>query len=97
MKSVLYTLLAAVFFVNITGIAYAQAPSNDLCSGATTITSGTSCSSTTGTLLNATQSSPNVGSSCAGTPGADVWYSFVAQTAYPVIALGSIGTNFRTK
>ena len=96
MKSVLYTLLAAVFFVNITGVAYAQAPSNDLCSGATTLTSGTSCSSTTGTLLNATQSSPNIGSTCAGTPGADVWYSFVAQTAYPVIALGSIGTNFRT-
>ena len=70
-------------------------PSNDDCSGATTLVSysATSCSSSTaGTLAYATSSSPSVATAC-GTPGADVWYSFVAQSAFPTIRLTSIGSS----
>jgi len=68
-------------------------PSNDNCSGATTLTSSTSCVNTAGTLAYATSSSPSVSSSCSGTPGADVWYSFVAQSAFPSVSLSSIGAS----
>lgn len=70
-------------------------PSNDDCSAATLLTSysATSCSSSTaGTLAYATSSSPSVSTSC-GTPGADVWYSFVAQSAFPTVRLTSIGSS----
>jgi predicted RNA-binding protein with TRAM domain len=67
-------------------------PTNDACSGATTLTSSTTCNTTAGTLAYATSSSPSVASSC-GTPGADVWYSFVAQSAFPSISLTNIGSS----
>ncbi len=73
-------------------------PENDDCSGVITLTSaaGTSCSSTTaGTLAYATSSSPAVASTC-GTPGADVWYSFVAQSAFPTIRLTGIGSSIQS-
>lgn len=69
-------------------------PSNDDCSNATLLNSATTCSNTSGTLAGATASSPAVSSSCAGTPGGDVWYSFVAQSVYPTISLSSIGSSF---
>jgi hypothetical protein len=64
-------------------LSTSAAPSNDACSGAIALTSGTSCSKVFGTLLNA-----NVGASSCGNAGsAEVWYSFVAQSAYPTIDL----------
>jgi hypothetical protein len=48
------------------------------------------------TLQGNTQSAPNVTSgTCGGTPGVDVWYSFVAQSTNPTIALSNIGANLR--
>lgn len=66
-------------------------PANDNCAGAiTVIPSGTpTCSSpTSGTVLNATQSSPST--TCFGTNNDDVWYKFVAtQSVHNVIVTGS--------
>src|SRR5678809_703314 len=65
----------------------AVAPSNDDCSGAFSLTSSSGCIAITGTLINAT---PSGLTSCAAnitSTSADVWYSFVAQTAYPVITV----------
>jgi hypothetical protein len=71
-------------------------PTNDACSGAISLTSGTSCNNTAGALAYATISSPSIASTCSGTPGADVWYFFIAQTAYPTITLSSIGSSITT-
>ncbi|MCB0775294.1 MAG: T9SS type A sorting domain-containing protein [Chitinophagaceae bacterium] len=70
-------------------------PSNDDCSGAPTLTSGTTCSNTAGTAYGASNSSPTISSpNCASTATYDVWYRFVAQTTNPTIRLSSIGSEF---
>ncbi len=66
--------------------------SNNLCSAATVLTSGTSCVSVAGTLRNSTSSVPAVPTTC-GTPTWDVWYSFTATSAYPAIHLTNMGSN----
>ena len=73
----------------------AAPPSNDDCAGAILLTSSTTCVSTSGTLLNATASSPSI-AGCGGGLAPDVWYSFVAQTAYPQIQLSGIGLTYYT-
>ena len=79
---------------NICITAAAAAPSNDLCTGATMLTSGTTCSNIAGTLVNATATAGLPGCGNASSP--EVWYSFVAQTAYPSIRLDNIGGNLLT-
>lgn len=67
-------------------LSTSAAPSNDLCAGAFSLTSSTGCNSITGTLNNATAS----GTSTCGSiiaASADVWYTFVAQSAYPTISV----------
>ena len=66
------------------------APVNDLCSGAISLTQSTSCSNISGTLLGSNTSGPASG--CINAGSADVWYSFVAQTSFPTIAVS--GNNF---
>jgi hypothetical protein len=74
-----------------------QTPKNDVCTNATVLTQGTSCTNTAGTLSGATISSPAVTSTCSGTPGGDVWYSFVATSAYPTITLSNFGSSFSSR
>ena len=75
-------------------ITYTPPPTNDDCAGATTLTSGTSCSNTAGTLVNAT-STTDLPSGCqsAGTHY-DIWYSFVAANTTHTATISSQGTNF---
>ena len=68
-------------------------PVNDECAGAILLTSGTSCSNISGTVVNATISSTAAGS-CKNASSADVWYSFVAQSAFPTILLSNYTTKF---
>lgn len=68
------------------------APANDLCANATLLTSATSCSSTAGTLLNSTGTS-SIPGDCGATGSPEVWYKFVAATAYPTISLSGVGLN----
>ncbi|MFL5788055.1 MAG: PQQ-dependent sugar dehydrogenase [Flavisolibacter sp.] len=67
------------------------APGNDLCGGATLITSGATCTTTTGTMVAATVTTTG---SCSGTVKADVWYKFVAASTSPTILLKNLGANF---
>ncbi|MES1218450.1 MAG: PQQ-dependent sugar dehydrogenase [Bacteroidota bacterium] len=68
--------------------------SNDNCSNAVTLTPSATCTNVSGNLSNATSSSPGITSTCSGTPGADVWYSFVAPSAFPTITLSNVGSSF---
>jgi hypothetical protein len=70
------------------------APANDLCSGAQSLTVGTTCNSIAGTLESATASTPV--DSCQGRASAkveDVWYSFVATKANETIEVSSTTLN----
>jgi len=69
----------------------AAPPANDNCSGAISLTSSSTCTNTSGTLINATATAGLP--ACGNGLSPDVWYSFVAQTAYPSITLSSIGAN----
>jgi len=71
-------------------------PGNDNCSGAILLTSGPTCSNISGTLINATASSPVVPGSCGNALAPDVWFRFVAQSAFPVINLSAIGASLQT-
>lgn len=62
-------------------------PTNDNCSGATSLTSSTSCAPTAGTTTNATQSQ----SGCIGTADDDVWYSFVATNTTHTVTVANTG------
>ncbi len=79
---------------NICVTAAAVPPSNDLCSGAISLTSGTSCSNISGTLIRATATAGLP--ACGNALSPEVWYSFVAQTQYPIITLSSVGANLTT-
>ncbi len=79
---------------NICITAAPAPPSNDLCTGAILLTSGTTCSNISGTLIRATATA--ILPLCGDNASPEVWYSFVAQSAYPTITLGSIGANLNT-
>jgi hypothetical protein len=68
---------------------YSQAPSNDLCGNAISLTSNSTCSNTSGTLVNSTYTA--ITSPCGSGTGTkpDVWYSFVATTTAVTVTLSS--------
>ena len=67
-------------------------PANNTCSAPTVLTSSTTCNNTFGTLLNAT-STTSITAHCGNAASPDVYYSFVAQSAYPVITLSNMGST----
>lgn len=77
---------------NICITAAPAPPSNDLCTGAIMLTSGTTCSNISGTLLRATATAGLP--ACGNNGSSDVWYSFIAQSAYPTITLSTLGASF---
>jgi hypothetical protein len=68
-------------------------PANDDCSGAISLTPGSSCSNTSTTmdLATATTGLP-AGCESAGTHY-DVWYKFVAGSTYEIVSISSLGAN----
>lgn len=67
-------------------------PANDNCAGAVTLTAGTSCTNTTGTLVGALNSGIAV-SSCGGAADDDVWYQFTAISGpLTTVTLSSLGS-----
>lgn len=79
--------------------SFAQ-PANDACGSATSLTPGTTCVNIAGGLRHPTTgvaSTPTVGINtfCGNAASPDVWYSFVASSAYPVITISSLGSNLR--
>ncbi len=69
----------------------ASPPANNQCSGAILLTSSTVCSNVSATFINATASAGLP--ACGNAASPDVWFKFVAQSAYPVITLSSLGAN----
>jgi hypothetical protein len=82
--------LTLISFLFASFFAFSQAPANDNCNGAISITSGVSCSYTNGTVKNATQSL----SGCAGSANDDVWFKFVANTTSHYIEVGALSSDF---
>ncbi|MEZ5004341.1 MAG: choice-of-anchor D domain-containing protein [Chitinophagales bacterium] len=77
--------------VDLDGEVLAPPPANDLCSGAILLTPGISCSYTSGTNVNATDSgagSPSCGS--AGYSGGDVWYKVVVPSSGEITVTTSV-------
>jgi len=72
----------------------APPPANDDCSGAVTLTSGTSCSNTTSTVASATVTT-GLPAGCESV-GAhyDVWYKFVAANTIHTVTISGQGSNF---
>jgi hypothetical protein len=73
-----------------TGTTFGTPPANDNCAGAINLVSGTSCTTTAGTVARATQS--QAASACTGstsTSALDVWYSFVASGTAHTVTLAS--------
>src|SRR5262249_55260713 len=68
--------------------------SNDDCSGAILLGTGTTCTNTGGNVVASTLSSPVPLPACAGTPTYDVWYKFAATSTVQTITLSSLGANF---
>ena len=67
-------------------------PVNDNCTGATLLSTGTSCSNTAGTLLDATGTA-GIPGDCGAVGAPEVWYKFVALSAFPTITLSSVGAQ----
>ncbi|HEY6505232.1 MAG TPA: T9SS type A sorting domain-containing protein [Chitinophagaceae bacterium] len=81
--------IACVFTLNLFFPVYSFAqPANDLCANAISLTVGTFCANTAGTLVAATNSGAVPGA-CGGGTDNDVWYTFVAGTATPTIAVST--------
>lgn len=74
-------------------ITYVPPPANDDCSGAITLTPATSCSNTSGTLVNASAST-GLPAGCAVGTHYDVWYKFVAANNTSTVTISSQGSNF---
>jgi hypothetical protein len=69
----------------VSQMSFAQ-PSNNDCTGATTLIPSPVCNPITGTTAGATQSFPG----CAGTANDDVWYTFIAtQTGHSINVSGN--------
>src|SRR4029079_8781041 len=101
MKKILqaYPIRGIVLFIffscTFSFTSFAQ-PANDACGGAVLLNSSTTCSNTAGTLrLSAVNATATAGISafCGLTTSADVWYSFVAESAYPTITLSSMAAG----
>jgi hypothetical protein len=75
-------------------VDYTPPPSNDNCSGATALTSSTSCSNTASTVANASASTGFPAGCASGGTHYDVWYSFTAVSATHTVTISSQGTNF---
>lgn len=91
MKKALPIFIFLTMFALHFNNAFAQAPSNDFCASATAITSSSSCSYTSGSTTNATESITAIScGSGAGNADDDVWYSFVAAaTSHTIKVVGS--------
>lgn len=81
------------FIVFCTVNAFAQ-PSNDNCAGATTLTSGTSCSNIQYDLKSATASAGIPVGCAAGGTHYDVWFKFTAASSSQTVTISGLQNNF---
>ena len=75
-------------------ITYTPPPANDDCSGASTLTSATSCSNIAGSVVYATATTGLPAGCEAGGSHYDVWYKFVAANTTHTVTISGQGSNF---
>ena len=93
MKFNILKIATIVFVFFYTIVLKAQAPSNDACAGAITLTQGNACTLTTGTTQNATDN--NETADCVTGTERAVWFKFVAATTSVTITVkGNTGSAF---
>jgi hypothetical protein len=88
-KTTLLVCFSLFFSFNV----FAQ-PSNDNCSGATTLTSNTSCNNIQYRLKNATASSGIPVGCAAGGTHYDVWFKFTAQATSQTVTLSCLQSRY---
>ena len=88
-KTALLVFFSLFFSLNV----FAQ-PSNDNCSGATTLTSNTSCNNIQYRLKNATASAGIPVGCAAGGTHYDVWFQFIAQATSQTVTISSLQSSF---
>ena len=88
------TSTGSAFSITATATTPPAPPANDDCSGAVTLTSGTT--NNTGTVWSATSSSTIPVDCATGDPDDDVWYKITASSTNLSITLSSIGSNLIT-
>lgn len=99
-RTIFHLLASLLLLVAVPLLSMAQ-PGNNSCNNDVTLTPGTTCSPTSGTLRTGTSSSTfatatsGIHAFCGNASSPDVWYSFTATTPYPVITLSNMGTNMR--
>lgn len=76
-------------------LAFAQAPANDLCSNAITLASAANCTTSSGSLVNATYTTTT--GACGASSGNrnDVWYRFTAIATQATVAISGALTDGR--
>src|SRR5436853_4564967 len=80
-----------VFLLPLTALAQ---PTNDLCSNATPIQSGSACVNINSSLMNGTNpatATAGINPFCGAAANPDVWFVFTAQTTTPTITLSGMG------
>jgi trimeric autotransporter adhesin len=101
MKSVLprsYARLIVLFFLTFIVTPNLILGQSDNCTGATLLTSNTSCVNTAGSIAGSTTNSTVAASPCGFANAKDVWYSFVAVSTSETVALsGGNNTRLRTE
>src|SRR5688572_16801360 len=97
-RSCLKGLFFSTIFMVFALPAMAQT-ANDLCSNPELLTSGTTCSSVSGTFRPTTgtyTATAGIAAFCGNAGSPDIWYSFVAQSTSPVIRLSGLGNHLKT-
>src|ERR1700683_5094109 len=87
-------LLIFLTFFLISLASFSQ-PINDNCATATSIAENATCTNLTLQTLKNANSTSGITSACGNSSSADVWYKFVATTAYPVITISNLGTSLK--
>lgn len=92
------TTLFCVSFLLLTFSTFAQF---NICANAISINTDSTCvpgtSQLTGTLSGATADGGAITSACTAINAPDVWYNFVAKTAYPTITVSGLGSSWGTE
>ena len=88
-KTTFLSIYITLCFALFTTVLFAQAPPNDNCSGAISLTPGSVCNPTNGTVSGATNS---LILPCTGSAEDDVWYKFSAQSSDECIKV--VGASF---
>jgi hypothetical protein len=85
-----FLAIGIILLFNKKGLAQAS----DNCSGAPALTVSTGCTQSLGNLKNMTPST-GTPAGCGDQGSADVWFKFVATSAYPTINLNAMGSNLK--